>query len=61
MTADLVIDADGHCNEPVDELAKWMPAEYARRAPANITDHAGQGYQLVEGRLAVAHGGLGPA
>lgn len=59
MNIDLVIDADGHCNEPVDGLAKWMPAEYAHRAPANVKDHMGQNYQLVEGRLAVEHGGLG--
>ena len=29
MAANLVIDADGHCYEPDNGLAKWMPKEYA--------------------------------
>ena len=33
MATHLVIDADGHCYEPDNDLAKWMPAEFAKRAP----------------------------
>lgn len=58
MAPDLVIDADGHCNEPVDELARWMPAEFKAGAPVTVRDHAGYSYIVVEGRLAARHGGL---
>ena len=37
----LVIDADGHCHEPDNELAKWMPKEYAHHAPDRVTDSSG--------------------
>jgi predicted TIM-barrel fold metal-dependent hydrolase len=47
----LVIDADGHCDEPEDELAKWLPAEFAPFAPTRVSDHAGRSYLLLEGRL----------
>ena len=29
----LVIDADGHCSEPWQELGKWMPPEFANKGP----------------------------
>ena len=29
----LVIDADGHCNEPWRELGAWMPPEFADKGP----------------------------
>jgi len=61
MAIDLVIDADGHCNEPIDGLAKWAPRQYADRMPRSAKDAAGYGYILVEGRLAAKHGGLGPS
>jgi len=60
MPIDLVIDADGHCNEPVDGLAKWMPPEHASRCPTTAKDAGGNSYLFVEGRLSVRHGGLGP-
>jgi len=28
MHTDLVIDADGHCNEPWEDLTPWLPKEY---------------------------------
>jgi predicted TIM-barrel fold metal-dependent hydrolase len=59
MAVDLVIDADGHCIEPLEGLAKWMPAEYKDRVPVATKDAQGQGYILIDGRLAAKHGGLG--
>ncbi len=41
MAVDLVIDADGHCIEPLEGLAKWMPAEYADRVPVATKDAQG--------------------
>jgi hypothetical protein len=35
----LVIDADGHCYEPDNELAKWMPKEFAHLAPTRGRRH----------------------
>ena len=35
MPLNLVVDADGHCSEPWEELARWMPKELAGRAPTN--------------------------
>ena len=29
----LVIDADGHCSEPWQELGNWMPPEFANKGP----------------------------
>lgn len=60
MPLDLVIDADGHCSEPEDDLAKWMPAEYASRAPRRIQDSLGQGRILLESRVWAKSEGLGP-
>lgn len=37
MATHLVIDADGHCYEPDNDLAKWMPAEFAKRAPNRVS------------------------
>jgi len=48
----LVVDADGHCDEPEDGLAKWLPREYAGRAPSRVTDAFGYTHLMVEGRLA---------
>jgi len=59
VPVDLVIDADGHCNEPTDELGRWMPPEYASQAPLTFTAHDGSSRMLVEGRLAAKRGGLG--
>jgi hypothetical protein len=59
MVADLVIDADGHCSEPTDELASWLPPEYAARAPTTIKDHQGRSQTLIEGRLTSKREGLG--
>jgi predicted TIM-barrel fold metal-dependent hydrolase len=59
MTLELVVDADGHCSEPQDDLAAWMPSEYASRAPVTFRDHEGVARSLVEGRLAAKRGGLG--
>ena len=42
MPIDLVIDADGHCSEPEDGLAQWLPREYAACAPKRIDDNQGQ-------------------
>jgi len=60
MTVDLVVDADGHCMEPIEDLARWMPKEFAHRAPTVFKDHAGQAGLYLEGRLSTRHGGLGP-
>jgi uncharacterized protein len=59
MVADLVIDADGHCQEPQDGLEAWLPPEYASRAPLTFKDRDGYTRTLIEGRLGARHGGLG--
>ena len=51
MATHLVIDADGHCYEPDNDLAKWMPAEFAKRAPNRVTDSSGYSHLMLEGRL----------
>jgi len=56
----LVIDADGHCSEPEEGLAKWMPDEYKQAAPRRITDNQGNGRILFEGRIWSKSEGLGP-
>ena len=61
MTIDLVIDADGHCQEPEDGLAEWLPSEYASRAPKHVTDNRGQPRTLLEGRIWGKSEGLGPS
>src|SRR3954466_15543991 len=48
---DLVVDADGHCSEPEDELARWLPAEFASQTPRHITDNKGDAKMLLEGRV----------
>jgi uncharacterized protein len=60
MPIDLVIDADGHCQEPEDGLADWLPEEYVSRAPRKITDNLGQPRMLLEGRVWGKSEGLGP-
>ena len=60
MHTDLVIDADGHCNEPWEDLTPWMPKEYHHRAPVGFTDHHGTSRMYVEGRLSTRTEGLGP-
>jgi uncharacterized protein len=60
MVRDLVIDADGHCTEPTDELAKWLPADYVHRSPTSVKDHQGRSYNLIEGRITSRREGLGP-
>src|SRR5215217_1785060 len=59
MPIDLVIDADGHCQEPEDGLADWLPEEYVSRAPRKITDNLGQPRMLLEGRVWGKSEGLG--
>ena len=61
MTVDLVIDADGHCDEPENELAAWMPPEYASRAPISVRDNLGHPRIILEGRLQGKSEGLGPS
>src|SRR5437588_10537390 len=61
MLTDLVIDADGHCNEPWEDLTPWMPKEYHHRAPVGFTDRHGTSRMSVEGRLSTRTEGLGPA
>ena len=60
MSVDLVVDADGHCNEPVAGLAEWLPREYASRAPIVVKDNLGQSRKIIEGRLWAKSEGLGP-
>ena len=52
MATHLVIDADGHCNEPDVGLVKWLPKEYAHLAPNRVTDSSGYSHLMIEGRLA---------
>ena len=52
MAPNFVIDADGHCYEPDDQLAKWMPKEMAHLAPNRVTDSSGYSHLMIEGRLA---------
>jgi predicted TIM-barrel fold metal-dependent hydrolase len=60
MAVDLVIDADGHCQEPEEGLAKWMPDEYKSAVPRRITDNQGNSRVLFEGRVWAKSEGLGP-
>lgn len=60
MYGDLVIDADGHCSEPQEGLAQWMPGEYAARAPITIKDNLGYSRMVLEGRIWGKSEGLGP-
>jgi hypothetical protein len=60
MPTDLVIDADGHCNEPWEDLTPWMPKEYHPRAPVGFSDRQGTSRMYVEGRLSTRTEGLGP-
>ena len=60
MHTDLVIDADGHCNEPWEDLTPWMPKEYHHRAPVGFNDRHGTSRMYVEGRLSTRTEGLGP-
>ena len=61
MAIPLVVDADGHCQEPEDGLAQWMPKELASRVPRRITDNLGQPRILLEGRVWDKSEGLGPS
>src|SRR4029450_11246230 len=61
MATNLVIDADGHCNEPEVGLAKWLPKEYAHLAPNRVTDSSGYSHLMIEGRLAGRRGRGGGA
>src|SRR6266516_7277547 len=60
MAIDLVVDADGHCSEPEDELAQWLPSEYASLTPKRIEDNRGNSRILLEGRVWSKSDGLGP-
>src|SRR5258707_11411919 len=61
MSVGLVVDADGHCNEPVAGLAEWLPREYASRAPVVVKDNLGQTRKIIEGRLWARSEGVGPS
>jgi uncharacterized protein len=61
MHVPLVVDADGHCQEPEEGLTQWMPKELASRAPRRITDNLGQPRVLIEGRVWGKSEGLGPS
>ena len=52
MSKYFVIDADGHCYEPDNDLAKYMPREIAHLAPNRVTDSSGYSHLMIEGRLA---------
>src|SRR5688572_27963250 len=58
--ADLVVDTDGHCNEPWEDLTPWMQKAYHHRAPVSFTDRDGTSRMYVEGRLTTRTEGLGP-
>src|SRR5262249_28943089 len=58
---DLVVDADGHCQEPEDDLAQWLPDAYKARAPRRIQDNLGQRRTLIEGRVWGNSEGLAPS
>src|SRR5947199_10395743 len=60
MSVDLVIDADGHCQEPEEGLARWMLDEYKGAVPRRITDNQGNSRVLFEGRVWAKSEGLGP-
>jgi predicted TIM-barrel fold metal-dependent hydrolase len=60
MAPNLVVDADGHCSEPEEGLARWMPKEYADRVPRRIADNQGNSRILFEGRVWAKSEGLGP-
>ena len=60
MHIDLVIDADGHCNEPWEDLTPWMPKDYHHRAPVGFSDRHGSSRMYIEGRLSTRTEGLGP-
>ncbi len=60
MLTDLVIDADGHCNEPWEDLTPFMSKEYYYRAPVGFTDRHRTSRMYVEGRLSTRSEGLGP-
>src|SRR6185437_2670698 len=59
MAGSLVVDADGHCNEPEEGLAAWLPSEYAGRAPIRVTDDYGNRRMILEGRVWSRSGPLG--
>jgi predicted TIM-barrel fold metal-dependent hydrolase len=60
MSSWLVIDADGHCQEPVDGLVKWLPPEFADRCPISVKDPSGgRTHIIIEERFAAKSGGLG--
>ena len=59
MAGSLVVDADGHCNEPEEGLAAWLPGEYAGRAPIRVTDDYGNRRMILEGRVWSRSGPLG--
>jgi uncharacterized protein len=59
MPTDLVVDADGHCSEPTQGLAKWMSDKYASQAPISVKDNLGQGRMIFEGRIWAKSEGLG--
>jgi len=59
MTNNLVVDADGHCDEPWEDLTRWMPEAYRHRAPVGFFDRNGTSRMYVEGRLTTHTEGLG--
>jgi predicted TIM-barrel fold metal-dependent hydrolase len=61
MSLALVVDADGHCNEPDVDLGPWLPEEYRARAPKRVVDHLGASRMFLEGRIWAKGEGLGPS
>ncbi|HEX6513439.1 MAG TPA: amidohydrolase family protein [Chloroflexota bacterium] len=59
MSASFVVDADGHCQEPEEGLAQWLPDDYARHAPIRVKDDYGNSRIILEGRVWSKSGHLG--
>ena len=57
---DLVVDADGHCSEPEEGLARWMAKQYADRVPRRIADNPGQLQDPLRRQSMGKSEGLGP-
>jgi predicted TIM-barrel fold metal-dependent hydrolase len=58
LAIDLVIDADGHCSEPAEDLTPWLPRELHHRAPTTFKNRAGSSGLYIEGRLSTEAAGI---
>ena len=52
MPTDLVIDADGHCNEPWEDLTPWMPKAF------QLAEAAGLPLSVERQRRGLGHNAL---